>query len=140
MIFLSFYRTPMRHSIPQPAFVSGKSLKTNLTMTQTATTRQAMELPTVVVLGKGVLRGSLEDKQTLRPQPPPVSFSVAKLYLRTKPGGAQRASFINYAKLICLYASQLRTCQLLQGLTDVIFDELKLQFRKRSGLAWVLSL
>ena len=54
--------------------------------------------------------------------------------------GAHRASVINCAKLICSYASQLRTWQLLLGLTDVIFDSLKLQFRERSGLAWVLSL
>ena len=52
---------------------------------------------------------------------------------------SHRASFINCAKLSCLYASQLRTCQLLLGLPDVIFDSLKLQFRERSGLAWVLS-
>ena len=51
-----------------------------------------------------------------------------------------RASFINGAKLICFYTSQLRTCQLLLGLTGEIFDSLKLLFRKWCGQAWVLSL
>ena len=37
---------------------------------------------------------------------------------------SHRASFINGAKLICFYTSQLRTCQLLLGLTGAIFDSL----------------
>ena len=41
-----------------------------------------------------------------------------------------RASFINCAKLICIDASHIRTCQLLLGLTDAIFESLKLLFRK----------
>ena len=64
-------------------------------------------------------------------------FCIALLYLLSS--ASHRASFINCAKLLCSYASQLRTCQLLLGLPDVIFDSLKLQFRERSGLAWVLS-
>ena len=51
-----------------------------------------------------------------------------------------RALFINGAKSICFYTSQVRTCQLLQGLTGAIFDSLKLLFRKWCGPAWVLSL
>ena len=61
-------------------------------------------------------------------------FFPATRLSRSHPWGAfwaaHRASFINAAKLICFYASQLRACQLLLGLTAAIFDSLKLLFRK----------